>query len=90
MPHFLVEGSYTAEGLRGLAKDKASGREAALKTAASELDHTLLNEHEGLKSPTLEALCVHFAGRLGPQFSDLKRIAVSRPSVGESCSLDLG
>jgi uncharacterized protein with GYD domain len=33
MPKFLIEASYTAEGLRGLAKDKASGRQAVVKEA---------------------------------------------------------
>jgi uncharacterized protein with GYD domain len=28
MPKFLIQGSYTSEGLKGLAKDKASGRKA--------------------------------------------------------------
>jgi len=31
MPKYLIEGSYTAEGLRGLMKDKASGRKAAVE-----------------------------------------------------------
>jgi hypothetical protein len=30
MPKFLVEATYTAEGYKGLAKDKASGRKAAI------------------------------------------------------------
>jgi uncharacterized protein with GYD domain len=33
MAKYLIEASYTAEGLRGLAKDKASGRKAALDKA---------------------------------------------------------
>src|SRR5580692_888767 len=33
MPKFLIEASYTAEGLRGLAKDKASGRQDVVKEA---------------------------------------------------------
>ncbi len=33
MPKFLIEASYSAEGLRGLAKDKASGRQAVVKEA---------------------------------------------------------
>ncbi len=41
MPKFLVTGSYSAEGLRGLAKDKASGRQAALKKAFEALGGTL-------------------------------------------------
>ena len=64
--------------------------DAALKGVASELDHTLLNEHAGLESPTLEALCVYFAGRLKGDFPSLRRIVVSRPSVGESCAMELG
>jgi 6-pyruvoyltetrahydropterin/6-carboxytetrahydropterin synthase len=63
--------------------------DAALKAAAGELDHTLLNEHPGLESPTLEALCLYFIGRLKAEFPNLKRIVVSRPTVGESCSLDV-
>ena len=33
MPKFLIECSYSPEGLKGLAKDKLSGRQAALKEA---------------------------------------------------------
>jgi uncharacterized protein with GYD domain len=33
MAKFLIEASYTAEGVRGLVKDKASGRQAAVKQA---------------------------------------------------------
>ena len=41
MPKYLVSGSYTAEGLQGLQKDKASGRRRALKKAVSGLDGKL-------------------------------------------------
>jgi 6-pyruvoyltetrahydropterin/6-carboxytetrahydropterin synthase len=64
--------------------------DTALKAAAGELDHTLLNEHPGLESPTLEALCLYFAGRLRADFPALKRIVVSRPTVGERCALEVG
>lgn len=37
MPKFLIKGSYTAEGLKGLQKDKASGREHAISAACSAL-----------------------------------------------------
>lgn len=63
--------------------------DAALKAAADELDHGVLNEVPGLESPTLEAICLHFAGRLKPAFPGLSRIVVSRPSIGESCALVL-
>jgi len=42
MPKFLIRASYTAEGMRGLQKDKASGREksvaAACKAMGGKLD----------------------------------------------------
>jgi len=41
MPKFLVEASYTAEGLKGLQKDKAAGRTAAVKNALKALDGQL-------------------------------------------------
>lgn len=34
---FLVEATYTAEGYKGLAKDKASGRKAAITQAVKKL-----------------------------------------------------
>ena len=37
MPKCLIQGRYTAEGLRGLAKDKASGRKAAVQAAVKNL-----------------------------------------------------
>jgi 6-pyruvoyltetrahydropterin/6-carboxytetrahydropterin synthase len=61
----------------------------ALKSIAAELDHSHLNEHAGLESPTLEALCVFFASRLRPSFPALKRIVVSRPTVGETCAMEV-
>ena len=63
--------------------------DAALGSAARALDHSLLNEQPGLETPTLERLCLYFAGRLRPDFPGLVRVVVSRPSVGESCALTL-
>jgi uncharacterized protein with GYD domain len=37
MPKFLVKASYTAEGMKGLYKDKASGREKAVAAACKSL-----------------------------------------------------
>jgi uncharacterized protein with GYD domain len=37
MPKYLISGSYTAEGLRGLQKDKASGRRQAVTAAVEGL-----------------------------------------------------
>ncbi len=61
----------------------------ALKALAAELDHGHLNEVAGLQTPTLEHLCLFFAGRLTPQFAALSRVVVSRPTVGERCTLEL-
>jgi uncharacterized protein with GYD domain len=33
MPKYLIQASYTAEGLKGVQKDKASGRKAAVSKA---------------------------------------------------------
>lgn len=33
MPKYLIQGSYTPDGLRGLVKDTASGRKAAVQAA---------------------------------------------------------
>ena len=81
--------------LRGVAKppvgwvDDLGALDAALKLIASDLDHGLLNEKPGLDSPTLENLCLYFAERLKTDFPGLSRVVVSRPSIGESCSLNL-
>ena len=41
MPKFLIEASYTAEGLKGLQKDKAAGRTQAIKNALKTVDGQL-------------------------------------------------
>ena len=63
--------------------------DSALKTLAAELDHGMLNEKPGLESPTLENLCLYFADRLKPLYPGLSRVVVSRPTIGESCTLAL-
>lgn len=57
MPKFLVTGSYSAEGLRGLAKDKASGRQAALKKAFEALGGTLDGLYYALGDDDVYVLC---------------------------------
>ena len=64
--------------------------ETALKALAAELDHGHLNERPGLETPTLENLCVFFAGRLRSAFPGLSRVMVSRPTVNERCTLEIG
>lgn len=64
--------------------------DAALKAVAAELDHGVLNDKPGLERPTLEHICLYFAERLKTPFPGLSRIVVSRPTIGESCALQLG
>ena len=52
MPKYLVQAAYTAEGLKGLQKDKASGRKQAVSHAVEGLGGRLealyfaLGEHD--------------------------------------------
>jgi 6-pyruvoyltetrahydropterin/6-carboxytetrahydropterin synthase len=87
---FRVEASVRGEeqGTIGWVADLGE-LDSALRAAAGELDHGLLNEKPGLESPTLEHLCLWFAGRLKDRFPGLSRVVVSRPTIGESCSLSL-
>jgi len=41
MPKYLVETTYTAEGIRGLQKDKASGRKEAVTKLLQSVDGKL-------------------------------------------------
>jgi len=86
---FRVEASVRGPaGATGWVADLAE-LDAALRGVASELDHGLLNEKEGLETPTLESLCLYFAERLMGRFPDLSRVVVSRPTLHESCALSL-
>ena len=88
---FRVEATVRGEeqGAIGWVADLGE-LDAALRVAAGELDHGLLNEKPGLESPTLEHLCLWFAERLTPTFPGLARVVVSRPTVNESCALTVG
>ena len=87
---FKVEATVRgkAEGPVGWVSDLA-GLDSALRAVAAELDHGLLNEKPGLESPTLERLCLYFVDHLKPAFPGLCQIVVSRPTIGEACSLKL-
>ena len=37
MPKYMIEATYTPEGLRGVMKDKASGRKAAIEKLVSSI-----------------------------------------------------
>jgi len=87
---FRVEASVRGPASEpdGWVADLAS-LDQALRAAALELDHSLLNAHADLENPTLEHLCLFFAGRLKASFPGLARVVVSRPTIGESCALAL-
>ena len=61
----------------------------ALKAAAGELDHGMLNEKPGLELPSLENLCLWFVEQLKPEWPGLSRITVARPTIHERCTLTL-
>ena len=48
MPKYLIQASYTAEGLKGLQKDKASGRRNAVAQAAEGVGGRLEAMYYGL------------------------------------------
>ncbi len=57
MPKFLIEASYTAEGLRGLMKDKATGRQAVVKEALAALGGKLESAYFALGDHDVYVLC---------------------------------
>src|SRR5690348_12150589 len=57
MPKFLIEATYTPEGLRGLAKDKASGREAVISEALTSLGGKLENIYYALGEADVYVFC---------------------------------
>lgn len=63
---------------------------AALDAVAAKLDHRLLNEIDGLETPTLERLCVWVARELGQALTGLVCVEIARPSLGERVRLELG
>lgn len=61
----------------------------ALEDVRKRLDHQLLNDIPGLETPTMERICAFVAGQLQATLSGLVRVSLSRPSLGESCTLTL-
>jgi 6-pyruvoyltetrahydropterin/6-carboxytetrahydropterin synthase len=61
----------------------------ALNSTAAKLDHRLLNEIDGLSVPTLERICLWVARDLKVSLPGLSRVTISRPSLNETCTLDL-
>ena len=87
---FRVEATVRGESVEPIGWVADLGElDRVLKGIAGELDHGLLNDKPGLESPTLEHLCLYFVERLKPVFPGLCRIVVSRPTINESCALNL-
>ncbi len=63
---------------------------AILAATAEKLDHTLLNEIEGLEVPTLERIALWAANDLKPKLPGLKSVVLARPSLDERCVLVVG
>ncbi|MGH6736326.1 MAG: 6-pyruvoyl trahydropterin synthase family protein [Methyloceanibacter sp.] len=59
--------------------------EAAVSDARAALDHRLLNEVEGLASPTLERIAMWLWDRLHNRLPGLAEIVVARDSCHEGC-----
>ena len=57
----------------------------ALKAIRETLDHQLLNEVEGLGSPTLENLARYIFAQAKAALPEVVRVRVRRPSYGQSC-----
>ncbi len=51
MPKFMIKATYTAEGLKGLRKDKASGREKAIAAACEAMAEFLTEIRGELQLP---------------------------------------
>lgn len=62
--------------------------DAVLKTIRETLDHHLLNEIEGLSTPTLENLAKYIYVRARAALPEVVRVKLRRPSYGQTCSYE--
>ncbi|MGA3201716.1 MAG: GYD domain-containing protein [Bryobacteraceae bacterium] len=56
MPKYMIQGSYTSEGIKGLVKDTASGRKAAVQAAMKSVKGKLESLHFALGSDDIVAI----------------------------------
>jgi 6-pyruvoyltetrahydropterin/6-carboxytetrahydropterin synthase len=59
--------------------------DTVLKTIRESLDHRLLNEIEGLGTPTLENLAKYIYVRAKAALPDVVRVKLRRPSYNQTC-----
>ena len=60
--------------------------DAVVKQIRDSLDHHLLNEVEGLGTPTLENIARYIFTRAKAGLPEVARVTVRRPSYGQSCT----
>lgn len=56
-----------------------------LERVRQQLDHHMLNEIDGLETPTLENICLWLWDNLSPHLPSLYAVDVYRDSLGQSC-----
>jgi 6-pyruvoyltetrahydropterin/6-carboxytetrahydropterin synthase len=61
---------------------------AVLEGLHEELDHRLLNEIDGLGTPTLENLARYIFARAKAALPEVVRVRLRRPSYGQSCAYE--
>jgi 6-pyruvoyltetrahydropterin/6-carboxytetrahydropterin synthase len=86
---FYVEVTLRGEpdARTGFLRDLGEVR-AVLDGMREELDHRLLNEIEGLGTPTLENLARYIFGRAKAALPEVARVRIRRPSYGQSCAYE--
>lgn len=62
--------------------------DAALMAIREMLDHRLLNEIEGLATPTLENLAKFIFVQAKAKLPEVVRVKLRRPSYGQSCTYE--
>ena len=63
--------------------------EDAIGELKETLDHSYLNEIDGLEQPTLEVIGAWISQQLEPKLPALSRVSIYRDSCGEACHLRL-
>jgi 6-pyruvoyltetrahydropterin/6-carboxytetrahydropterin synthase len=74
----------TPDATKGWVRDFAEVN-AVLGDIRSKLDHHLLNDIEGLGTPTLENLARYIFCEAKARLPEVYRVKLTRPSVGQSC-----
>jgi uncharacterized protein with GYD domain len=90
MPKYMIAASYTAEGLKGLQKDKASGRKAAVHKVVESLGgkveamYFALGEHDVIVIADLPNTVAATAIALGVSASGFVRTKTTALLTGSS------